>query len=229
MPIHLAGILQQQTTGGGGGAGIAYVGSDTYTSVTGTTLSLPVDPGASNDDTLFAVVHVNGNVTITPPSGWTEFWQGGSSLADDSQAGVWYRVQDGTEGATEDWTTAASQTMAGICFAYSGVGSVAANNGNAARTSAATGSFNTYGGTLPAVDADDFLLLVVCGRTGNTTNRSYTAAASMTERLNTISVPASFMFSDDGPISSAPAVDTWDAAFFNGTRRHFRIPIVLKG
>ncbi|MEP2746054.1 MAG: glycine-rich domain-containing protein [Bauldia litoralis] len=85
--------------------------SPTVTQFASSVTSMPVSlPGSiSSGDLLLAWVEVRNYGTWTVPSGWTQLGQqlGGSSVG---QLTVFYRIADGTEGASATWTASAGTT-----------------------------------------------------------------------------------------------------------------------
>ena len=75
--------------------------------------------GAVSGDFLFAAIQVNSTTTITPPAGWT--------LREDtpvntttSHVSVYWKVADGAEPASWDFTLGAAQTSQGFVGVWSG-------------------------------------------------------------------------------------------------------------
>lgn len=209
----IAGILQQQ--GGGGGAGVSYVGTGTTSSADATdTLALAVDPpGVSNGDLLIAVVHINDDSpVIVGPAGWTELQQAGGAVGQDNRAGVWWRLRDGTEGATENWTAATgSLSWVGVVIAYTGVDQatpVVDTSANDYRTSdgAATQTPPSYAGSLPTVAEGDGLLFYTAARSGATTAAPPAGTTDRGEFNN----GGTIWLADQVGISSAPAAADWE-------------------
>ncbi|TNE83546.1 MAG: hypothetical protein EP334_00545 [Gammaproteobacteria bacterium] len=87
------------------GLGHARFVSATYKNNTSTSTSLVIDipAEAGPGDMLVACMAISASVVVSmsPPSGWTE-------AHDANQRGVYYRVVDGTEGATATFTSSAS-------------------------------------------------------------------------------------------------------------------------
>lgn len=92
--------------------GVPTVSAATTTSFTTSVTSMPVNlPSVSSGELLIAAVGVRNAGTWTPPSGWTLLAEqaGGGSVG---ETGVWYRIADGTEGATATWTAGTATTAA---------------------------------------------------------------------------------------------------------------------
>ena len=85
----------------------------------------PVDmpSGIQVDDLLIMVIGVDGDgssaAVVTWPSGWSEIFQTAHS-ADTHSHSAAYKVADGGEGATEDFTTDDSETSVHLTFRISG-------------------------------------------------------------------------------------------------------------
>lgn len=83
------------------------------TSVTSMAVNMPAS--ISSGDLLIAAVGVRNAGTWTPPSGWDllEEKAGGGTVG---ETGVWYKIADGSEGATQTWTTGTATTAAWHSF-----------------------------------------------------------------------------------------------------------------
>jgi hypothetical protein len=80
------------------------------------TVNLPASIEAR--DLLLVFFVADGNPTITFPAGWTQLFQDANGTA--VVLGAWYRIADGTEGATITVTTSASEKSAHASYRISG-------------------------------------------------------------------------------------------------------------
>ncbi len=230
--IPTAGLLSQQ--GSGGGAGISFVAAGTVTTASSTeTLSLNVDPaGVQDDDLLIAVVAYRDNITISPPSGWTEIQQVGGAAGNDNQCGAWYRLRDGTEGATEDFTVVdvGGGNWIGCVVAYRGVDTgtpVADTSANDRRDGGSSEQAPPdYQGTLPTVDSGDWVMFYVSSVDAGVT--ALTEPSGTTSRVSNIVSNPFLGIADQGPIESAPSIQDWTVADAQGTARPITGPVLIK-
>ena len=65
------------------------------------------------------IVHYNSDVTVTDPAGWTLIHT--EKVTNYVENRTFYRVVDGTEGASYTWTVSANRRMLGVMTAYKGV------------------------------------------------------------------------------------------------------------
>lgn len=87
---------------------VAAVNSGNYTvNSTSHIVNLPSDIASGN--LLLVFFASDGNPTITFPSGWIQLFQTASETA--VKFGAWYRIADGTEGATIDYVTTSVAEM----------------------------------------------------------------------------------------------------------------------
>ena len=79
------------------------------TSVTSMAVNMPAS--IASGDLLIAGVGVRNAGTWTPPSGWTVLNEqaGGGAVG---ESGVWYKIANGSEGATQTWTAGTATTAA---------------------------------------------------------------------------------------------------------------------
>jgi len=119
-----------ETENGTGTGAASVVGTGSGVSGSGTTITLNT-PTHVSGDLLLAFIGRSEGITLTPPSGWTQWppelgyvdmmgeggdWAGGMG-ADPNQVSVWFRCADGTEGGSYAWTLSSGTTYAGtmIC------------------------------------------------------------------------------------------------------------------
>lgn len=107
-------------TEGNARAAVSFIGKSTATTSTAgaTTLSLGAPASVVSGNVEIATISLQGNGTVTPPSGWTQIISTsvGASLA---QASFWH-VAGASEGTTT-WTLSSSTKAAGGIIAYGGV------------------------------------------------------------------------------------------------------------
>lgn len=121
------------------------------------TVNLPA--GIVATELLIALFASDGNETITFPGGWTQLYQ--TNSAGQVTAGAWYRVADGTEGASITVTTTNNQMTAHTTFRISGytgvpeVGVTATGNSNAPDPPSLTSSWGVDRTLWIAVSAND--------------------------------------------------------------------------
>lgn len=135
--VYIDGVLRGQSTNGdgdpieNGGTGIpdypvveATATSAQTTSSTTHTVTLP--SGITSGDLLVIFIRAGGNsVTINTPTGWTLL----TSRSSSGRTSIFYRVADGTEGATRTITTSSSRFSAHNSYRISGVNTSAPISG----------------------------------------------------------------------------------------------------
>lgn len=102
--------------------------SGTPQSATGTgatcTLNVPATPAVG--DALVAMISVDTVVTFTKPGTFTLIGtQSDAASGNDQIMGAWYRICDGTEGASFAWTFASNAFAGGMILIHSSLGTVA--------------------------------------------------------------------------------------------------------
>lgn len=210
----------------GGGGGIAYVGKGTYaTSTASTSHTVQLDAGHATGDTLIVAVGGAGAASVSSATGWTKVGGANGFAGTDSWGEAWYRVADGSEGSTAAFTISDPVNTGSICFAYSGVNSVADTSANWTRVSSNTPA--SYTGTLPATDSGDWVVFVA--------HRNSISAATLTEPSGSTEIhdegggmPSCMAVAHRGPESSAPAANTWTLVGGDGNYSSLG-PVLLKG
>jgi len=139
-----------------------------------TTVTLNLPTGTSSGDLLIATISVNGGtgITITAPSGFTLFNRANNTTV--LGQGIYYRVCDGTETSTYQWTVT-SCFVAGVLGCYTGVDNTApfAGTTTLGKTSASTSA--TFSATTPLAET---VYAVLCTTSRNTTAGQTLSAAS---------------------------------------------------
>lgn len=148
-----------------------------------TSLVLATPAATASGDLLIATVSVDGNLTITPPAGWSSINQGQSS-GNSTTLGLWYRVADGTEAATYSFSFSAGGEAAGAITRYVGVdtsnpiaGSSFAAGNDAAPTAPSVGATNINSMVLRVLGSDTATAAAVPAGTSERFNLASSAAA----------------------------------------------------
>ncbi len=93
-------------------------GGNNNSNATSHTVNLP--SGIVLNDVVLVFFASDGSPTITFPAGWIELFQNANGT--NNKLGAWYRVANGTEGATITVTTSASERTAHTSYRISGAG-----------------------------------------------------------------------------------------------------------
>lgn len=142
------------------------------TNITTAATSHAINVGSPSAGTLLIVfVHVNGpsgGVTFT---GYTQIVMDNSDASDDETYWFW-RWADGTEGATDTFTTTNTLKLAAICWEVTGAANEAPNISTVV-TGTTTANTANSGSVAPTGAPQDTLYISGCGGAGEGT---YTAA-----------------------------------------------------
>ena len=146
------------------------VDTDFAASVTSMAVNLPAS--ISSGDLLLAFAEVRNSGTWTVPTGWVEFGSqlGGASVGELT---AFYKIADGTEGATATWTASASTTAAWQSMKVTGWHGAAAPE-----VATSSGDFTTNPdppSLTPSWGSDDTLWIEAAG---NTATAALTTGAS---------------------------------------------------
>lgn len=206
------------------GGGIDYESNGgVATSADGTATSIAVSvPAGSNGELLVGFVFKSGptagGASIATPTGWTLAQETSSNAGRDSGGGGWYRLRDGTEGATVTWTWASQAYVTGVILAYSGVDQTTPTidaSANDQRLNDATPPM--YAGTFPTHSAGDWGAFY-CMPNAGTAISALTTPAALNERVNTIVTQDQNMAIGDVSLpGSAPSNDDWATTGQNRT------------
>jgi len=135
-----------------------------------TSYSASLPPGISSGDLLvmFAAVGSGSNRTITDPSGWTLFWDA-AAVGNIRDTKGWYRVADGSEGASVSISASGLATWAHGAYRISGADTSTAPEEGTAATG--TGTNANPPSVAPSWgSAKNLFLTVMFGRQGATSN-----------------------------------------------------------
>ena len=103
---------------------IASTPTTAVTSGNQTSLTINKPTGVASGDLLVGIVQADAGTTWTDPTGWTHdantFDSSDSSGAGSTQTRMSYRVADGTEGASFQWSSGTSRGLCGIIYRITG-------------------------------------------------------------------------------------------------------------
>lgn len=88
-----------------------------------TSLTITKPTGTAAGDVLVATIQLTGSTAMSPPTGWTAFFDAFGAAASDPSIGAWYRVATSTEGANYKFTGWSAANSFGGINRYSGVSS----------------------------------------------------------------------------------------------------------
>ena len=143
----------------------AVNGGGNTTNTTSHTVNLP--SGIVSGNLLLVFFASDGTPTITFPSGWTQLFQ--TAGGTDVKFGAWYRIADGTEGATITVTTSASECSNHTSYRITGY------SGTPEVGTSATGNSTTPNppSLTPSWGAKDTLWFACQGNDGSTATTAY--------------------------------------------------------
>lgn len=126
-----------------------------------TTHTVTMPSGVTSGDLLIALIAVDAasDETITM-TGWTSLF---STLATDSETAVFYRVSDGTEGASETFTTSGSEQSTHAVYRISGY----SGTPEAGTPNTGTSTTPNPSAVTPAGGSNDYLYIAVMGSDGS--------------------------------------------------------------
>lgn len=117
---------------GGGLAAPTFVDGASGYSASSTTVNVAKPSGVQSGDLLLAVLACATNRTFTTPAGWTLLTD--DSDGDDLTVRTYYRVVDGSEGASFTYSTNSPTSFLALCVAYRGVDTVSPIDASGANT-----------------------------------------------------------------------------------------------
>ena len=174
---------------------MAVAHRDTQTATTGSTpansLTVNLPTGTAVNDQLLACINVDGGTgaTITAPSGWIIIPNGTSTDGTNTKMIVYWRLADGSETSTYQWTFDTTRQAAGSISAYSG--------GYPFRPPQGAGSTNGVASTtmVPAASNPSYTGMFVefFGHRNTTAAATITPGATYTERADVCTTASAFI------------------------------------
>jgi hypothetical protein len=181
----------------------AFQSVQVATTAGATSLAITKPTSLAAGDLLIAHITVRVTTAVTAPAGWTLIQ---SSVRSAHQTGAWYRLADGTEGASFSWSWATSVKAVGaVCRV---TGSHQTTPINVTGSVATTGVASSVAAPSITTTADECLLF---GFAYSADNKTFTSPGSMTERWD----QQTTNFND---VYHAGATETLGAAGATGTR-----------
>lgn len=164
---------------------VAFRSNSTYAPSVGTTNHAVSTPtGFQSGDLLITAFTNPVNATITPPSGWTEVFDGltlgGPNNFDRYLA---WKIADGTEGSSQTFVSTVSGRPAGVMAAFSGVDQTTPIEQATETTPSGAGTAYTTGTITPTKD-NCMILVLLYGYISAAGTLSFTPDASYTERFD---------------------------------------------
>jgi len=128
--------------------GIVYPVSASATPSGASPLAASTTGVASGDLCFFAASTTNSILDVAGPEGggWTQLWTDDLSASDE--VACWYKVADGSEPSTWDWTHSAGSLVNGLMLAFRGPSFIAATSARTVSTALARPGIGRGGQTL---------------------------------------------------------------------------------
>lgn len=126
LPSSVFPAFTYSAVSSGGGAMPSYVGKTAFTGGNGTQITVDfTSTGRVSGDLLLVCVHTAAR-GVTPPAGWTSAPSSPQSTGSPGtnnavRLSVFYKISDGTETTTGQFTIGASDVICGIGVVYTGV------------------------------------------------------------------------------------------------------------
>jgi hypothetical protein len=199
-----------------GGGGLSFVSAEVSTGTTDTfALSMPSTVGLATNDMYVAIVGQGDNDAVTADAAWTLLWAVGSDTGRDAQVAVYYRLRDGTEATSYNFTAATpADGWTGVVLVYRGATALIDTTTNAYRATVGA-SDAAWTGTLATGYSDGDLLLNVAFTNTSVDNSAavFTAPSGMTDQRVRSNVNLKQWFIvEDAVISGTPTVSNWTSS-----------------
>lgn len=181
---------------------------------TSTSFIVPTPTGFAAGDVLYCVLNVDSkSVTVTAPSGWTLDQDISTSLALGNRTRTYWKVADGTEGASQTWTISAAQRGSGTMLGFSGADTVAPVNAHATQNNSTSSPSQVAPSVTPTVTGG----ILVCSMSAFI-NGSYTPPSGMTEQSDQANVDTTTSVATlTGMTTAATGTKTFTASTSSGS------------
>jgi hypothetical protein len=139
-----------------------------------TSLTIPKPTGTVQGDVIVAAITISGNITFTPPSGWTSI-QSGVTAGNEITTQSWWLAAGASEPSsyTWSWTTFGAQLATGTMAAYSGVDTSTPIDASGKSVNN-TASTTVNAPSVTTTHANDQLVLVLGANTSTSLNPNVT-------------------------------------------------------
>lgn len=198
---------------------VGFVGSSTGGATSGTAVSASLPSGTQADDVAIAVVHANGPQDVSDNNGadpYTSQLSNREYNGPSAQFDLWYRVLDGTEGSTVDFTLDGSNRWSIVVSVYRNVDTSTLWDVEPTSTTENTGSGSSNSTDAITTGTDGSKIITFAGNNSNTVTFTGTPSGFVARENNSgeqlIGLADKSLYS-----AGSQASVTWTQSTSNGT------------